>query len=273
MSFLVRRTHHHLVDRLVSTVHRRVLYSSLSLVHSSSVLSPRLAGNEKMFARFEYQKNLQMKGLFRHLSNSASSSYLEEEEEEEKRSSKQNLKQVIHSFIETMNDKLYQVDPLALLDKFGFKIIDNPGEQILIIKRQYLGETIQVVVDKACDTEFQLNNHCYDDNDHNFNLCLNATIVKEDASSLDFICTACPDGHITIHNMLLRNPKDPSHQIASKGQKLRRLDKDLEKVLVEYLDARGINGSLTKLLLECMINKRKKEYLLWLNNIKEFTEM
>ena len=50
------------------------------------------------------------------------------------------------------------------------------------------------------------------------------------------------------------------------------LDENLQKAFNKYLELRGITAITTNFLHEYMINKDSREYLHWLQSLKEFVE-
>lgn len=50
------------------------------------------------------------------------------------------------------------------------------------------------------------------------------------------------------------------------------LDEDLQLLMEQYLDERGINSTLALFVPEYMDMKEQKEYLSWLNNVKGFVD-
>jgi Tfp pilus assembly PilM family ATPase len=52
----------------------------------------------------------------------------------------------------------------------------------------------------------------------------------------------------------------------------RSLDESLQKTFHRYLEIRGIKPSTLNFLHEYMIDKDSKEYLVWLNKVKNFIQ-
>lgn len=51
------------------------------------------------------------------------------------------------------------------------------------------------------------------------------------------------------------------------------LDENLQRAFHKYLELRGITPMTTNFLHEYMINKDSREYLFWLNKLKDFVKL
>ncbi|XP_058069826.1 uncharacterized protein At2g39795, mitochondrial-like [Magnolia sinica] len=167
----------------------------------------------------------------------------------------------------------------GLPDVSPFEIVDNPGEQTVTLKREFMGESIQVEVHMSDlmgeeDEEDKDDADSGDDNEENSsqpNVSLIVTISKGEGPSLEFCCTTYPD-KFTIDSMLMKGQQVSDDQIAYEGPEFSDLDDNLQKAFYKYLEARGIKSSLTNSLQEYMVNKDNREYLRWLKNMKDFVE-
>lgn len=61
-------------------------------------------------------------------------------------------------------------------------------------------------------------------------------------------------------------------ETAYAGPPFQQLDEEVQGIIESYLDARGINSALANFLPEYIDVKEQKEYLGWLNRVKEFVE-
>lgn len=158
-------------------------------------------------------------------------------------------------------------------ENFPFKIEDNPGQQTVILTREYQGETITVEVSMPDIVTGEENEN--DDDEQGggseSSIPLLVSVAKKNGPLLEFSCTAFPD-EITIDGLSLKNPEVSDEQIAYEGPDFSDLDENLQKAFHKYLEIRGIKPSTTNFLHEYMINKDSKEYLRWLNNLKRFVE-
>lgn len=185
----------------------------------------------------------------------------------------ENLKRVLDSEIKCAEDS----DDLdqGLPDLSPFEIVDNPGEQAITLKREFDGESIEVLVHmpeleeeeeenddtKSEDEDDQQSEHPQS------HVSLIVSVGKV-GQNLEICCTAYPD-EIVIDSMLLKS-KDVSEDLAYEGPEFSDLDENLQKVFYQYLEVRGITSPLAKSLQEYMVNKDNREYLMWLKNMKDF---
>ncbi|KAL5977574.1 hypothetical protein ACLOJK_041472 [Asimina triloba] len=177
----------------------------------------------------------------------------------------ENLKRVLDSEIKCAeeSDDLDQVLP----DVSPFEVVDNPGEQTIILKREFMGESISIEVhmpDLTGDEDEDEDDAERGDDDkessHQPHISLIVTVAKGDGPSLEFCCTAYPD-EITIESMLIKGQKVPDDQVPYEGPQFSDLDDNLQKAFYHYLEARGIKSSLTNSMQEYMVNKDNREYL------------
>ncbi|KAL6570392.1 hypothetical protein OROMI_014906 [Orobanche minor] len=98
---------------------------------------------------------------------------------------------------------------------------------------------------------------------------LSVSVSKKDGPSLEFSYVAYPD-EIVIDSLSVKNPDFSDEQILYDGPVFQELDEALQKSFHKYLEIRGIKPSTTNFLHEYMINKDSREYLVWLNKLKNF---
>ncbi|ONK76888.1 uncharacterized protein A4U43_C02F890 [Asparagus officinalis] len=169
---------------------------------------------------------------------------------------------------------------------FPFEIQDEKGTNIITLKRKFKDENIEVTVSMSSlvtgeepDGDVANNNKNDDDegeageSSSQSSLPLTVNISRGHGPSLEFICTAYPD-EITIDAMSVRENASEKEQemLAYEGPDFNDLDENLQKAFHKYLELRGITPITTNFLHEYMINKDSREYLHWLNNLKEFVE-
>ncbi|XP_037465697.1 uncharacterized protein At2g39795, mitochondrial-like [Triticum dicoccoides] len=188
----------------------------------------------------------------------------------------ENLRRVIDSEIECVVESeegsAQQIDPP---EDFPFEIIDNPGDQSIVLKRELAGETIKATVYTNFDTEEDLNNEDSDaeNDDDSFKPALQmvVTVEKPGNAVLEFECNF-NDDELAIENMRLLNRDAISTENAYEGPQFSDLDESLQKSFHRYLEVRGIKHSLHDWLHEYMMSKDEKEYVVWLKNMREFIE-
>lgn len=105
-------------------------------------------------------------------------------------------------------------------------------------------------------------------------------VQRANKGALKFDLTAV-DGDILINQLShiadphLKNPTEvlrKSPETAYAGPPFQQLDEEVQGIIESYLDARGINSALAQFLPEYVDVKEQKEYLGWLNRVKEFVE-
>ncbi|KAJ0979559.1 hypothetical protein J5N97_015033 [Dioscorea zingiberensis] len=163
---------------------------------------------------------------------------------------------------------------------FPFKIQDDKGMNVITLKRTYKNESIEVEVSmpSLVTGEGPENAGEGDDGDEDYekpgqsSLPLTVVITKKEGPILEFNCTAYPD-EVVIDNISVReNEQAGDDTLAYEGPDFNDLDEDLQKAFHKYLELRGISAPNTNFLLEYMINKDRREYLLWLKNLNKFIE-
>ncbi|KAL5702191.1 hypothetical protein ACHQM5_027438 [Ranunculus cassubicifolius] len=161
----------------------------------------------------------------------------------------------------------------VLPDDFPFEIIDNPGEETIILNRTFGPERIEVLVG---DFFFDENGVEVNDKESTEYMHLTVTVIKGDGPRLKLWCNASPD-NIHIYYMEMEPPKDPSKDDQSDKKpytapNFSDLDENLQKEFQEYLERRGIKSSFMNSLKKYWINKDKNKFARWLGNMKEFVE-
>ncbi|MCL7030905.1 hypothetical protein MKW94_005799 [Papaver nudicaule] len=177
-----------------------------------------------------------------------------------------------------------QGDSLELLvdpKKYPFEVVDNPGEQTIILKRKFGdNESIQIDVDmpgEQDDLEDDNEDSDVDEEDQDgkgkpeFSIPMKVTISKGDGPSLELCCFGIPNA-VDIFSISLPRPELSPNQIPYKGPEFLDLDENLRKSFERYLEVRGISGDLANYLHKYMTKKEGKEYTEWLKNMKEFVE-
>lgn len=110
-------------------------------------------------------------------------------------------------------------------DLSPFEIVDNPGEQTITLKREFVGESIQVEVHMSDiegegEEDDEDDSQSGDDNDemnkHQPNVSLIVAVAKGEGPHLEFCCTSYP-GEITIDRLLIKGNEVSADQIAYEG--------------------------------------------------------
>ncbi|XP_044974672.1 uncharacterized protein At2g39795, mitochondrial-like [Hordeum vulgare subsp. vulgare] len=173
-------------------------------------------------------------------------------------------------------------------DSFPFKITDKKGFNDITLTRTYQGEKIEVLVSMPNLVTGDEPEHDQDEDDKEKDddqddsekppkstLPLTVTITKSSSGpSLEFTCTAYPD-EILIDTLSVKQPSAnlEEEDIAYEGPDFNDLDENLQRAFHKYLELRGITPMTTNFLHEYMINKDSREYLFWLNKLKDFVKL
>uniref|UniRef100_A0A453DWX9 Uncharacterized protein n=1 Tax=Aegilops tauschii subsp. strangulata TaxID=200361 RepID=A0A453DWX9_AEGTS len=178
-------------------------------------------------------------------------------------------------------------------DYFPFEISENKCRVSITLTRTLKGEKIEVVASKPCldDGDDDNNSSCTSHEDvesssasSNENLeedggqknklrssiNLEVTISKGDGSKLAFTCFAYPD-NITIRSMcmLSRTARD---DVQATYYDFDKLDENLQKSFVKYLDLRGVTPTTTNLLRVYLSSKVQSKDLLMLTKLQDFVK-
>jgi complement component 1 Q subcomponent-binding protein, mitochondrial len=102
---------------------------------------------------------------------------------------------------------------------FPFEIVDNPGEKIFQLKRQFEDETITVQVDIPNVAPQQSEDEAgpeKNENDSESSIPLVVTIFKGNGVCMEFGVTAFPD-EVVIDSLSIKNPDESEDQLVYEG--------------------------------------------------------
>ncbi|QCE11790.1 uncharacterized protein At2g39795, mitochondrial [Vigna unguiculata] len=182
------------------------------------------------------------------------------------------LAQVLQSEIQCAVEDVHAQHQVDIPDDFPFEIEDNPGERTIQLKRQFGDETIRVQVDipnVGPEENEDDENENDEKNESESSIPLVVSVFKGNGVSLEFGITAFPD-EISIDSLSIKQSEESEDQLAYEGPEFLDLDENLQKAFHKYLEIRGIKPSTTNFLQEYMFAKDRKEYLMWLKNLKNF---
>ncbi|CAL9236226.1 unnamed protein product [Arabidopsis halleri] len=149
---------------------------------------------------------------------------------------------------------------------FPFKIRDKPGDQSVTLTAYYNDEHIHIDVgmpylgDDVIDVFGPRNDE--------LSFPLVVTVTKKNAVRIEFTCNAYAD-YIDLTDLTLHDYPFPMGE--TDWPRFKNLDDNLKKAFHRYLATR-LEASITKLLHKYMVGKTKREYLLWLKNVKKFVD-
>lgn len=110
---------------------------------------------------------------------------------------------------------------------------------------------------------------------------LNIVVEKPGQGALN-IEAVVQDAAIIVENMYYYNDPAIAHSATPEAAHKERdvypgppfgtLDEDLQLLMEQYLDERGINSALAVFVPDYMDVKEHREYVTWLNNVKKFID-
>ncbi|PKA63963.1 Uncharacterized protein AXF42_Ash004975 [Apostasia shenzhenica] len=162
---------------------------------------------------------------------------------------------------------------------FPFEIQDKKGMNTITLKRNYHGESIEVLISMPSivtgedpENDRRVGDEEERERPSQSSIPLIVNVTKNEGHGLEFCCTAYPD-ELVIDSMSFRENKESDEEmLAYEGPDFSDLDENLQKSFHKYLEMRGISAMTTNFLHEYMINKDSCEYLFWLMNLKKLIE-
>ncbi|KUI58239.1 hypothetical protein VP1G_05518 [Cytospora mali] len=167
------------------------------------------------------------------------------------------------------------------LENGPFEVQDTPGMQDVVLTRTYGNEKITVTFSIADIATAEEDDMFRDE----------AALDDEDVSARDpdapgkgalNIEAVAQEASVIVENMYYYHDAAIAHSASPEavhksrdvypGPPFGTLDEDLQLLMEQYLDERGINSTLALFVPEYMDMKEQREYLSWLNNVKGFVE-
>ncbi|KAG0501441.1 hypothetical protein HPP92_001513 [Vanilla planifolia] len=189
------------------------------------------------------------------------------------------LIRIIQSEIKVAEEESREAESIP--KSFPFEIQDVEGTNVVTLRRKYLNESIEVVVSMPGIEEPEINeeeddaeeNQVGDDNANQPTIPLIVNISKGKSLNLEFCCSAYAD-EVVIDGLSIKGNKesDDDDMLAYEGPDFNNLDENLQKAFHKFLEIRGISPAITNFLYEYMVSKDDREYLIWLQNLKQFVE-
>ncbi|KAF9699957.1 hypothetical protein EKO04_001721 [Ascochyta lentis] len=116
----------------------------------------------------------------------------------------------------------------------------------------------------------------------NFPVTMNIIVKKDGVPGVLAFDVVADDGDIRVLRMCHYSTKkrdsenavaySPGHRATYNGPPYGNLDEDLQRLIEEYLRARGIDATLARWVPEYVDFKEQREYVEWLSNVKSFME-
>ncbi|KAK3160323.1 hypothetical protein QOZ80_1BG0058030 [Eleusine coracana subsp. coracana] len=176
-------------------------------------------------------------------------------------------------------------------DNFPFEIIDEEGMSVVILKRDYKDEKIEVIVSMPNleggpefddeDGEGDGENAGKDDEDEeeddegagDSSISLKVVVSKDSGPKLEFTCTAFRE-EITIDDMLIveKTEVEGEEKFPYEGPEFTELPPNVQKGLFKFLEQRGVTLSATNYMHDYMVTKQTQEYIRWMRKLKDFVK-
>ncbi|BAB16470.1 unknown protein [Oryza sativa Japonica Group] len=199
-----------------------------------------------------------------------------------------NLPGAIDAEIREAQDYLAIDEQEPVPENFPFEILDEEGMSVVILKRDYKDEKIEVIVSMPNleggpefddeEAEGEGKNASKDDEDEeedesagDSSVSLKVTVSKGSGPKLEFTCTAFRE-EITIDDMLIveNAATEGDEKFPYEGPEFTELPVNVQKGLFKYLEQRGITLPTTNYMHDYMVTKQTKEYVGWMTKLKDF---
>lgn len=204
------------------------------------------------------------------------------------------LASVLKKEIEIESTAESEPEDTKWLEKSGFKLVVKDGSDEVELVKKEGGEIIHVFFSVSDIT----NGDAYDFNEEGFEGEANegegeedlpidvppirANIVVEKGTSALTIESVIQSNLLLVENVTpyesvdvaLANSADSDYLRRSvyQGPAFANLDESLQSALEQYLDSRGIDAELASFISDFSNVRENKEYILWLNKVKNFVE-
>ncbi|KAM0844235.1 hypothetical protein ACQ4PT_057192 [Festuca glaucescens] len=168
-------------------------------------------------------------------------------------------------------------------DDFPFEIVDEEGMSVVVLKKDYKDEKIEVIVSMPnmdAEPEFDEDD---DDDDENAakdeddedegsedsSLSMKVVVSKGTGPKLEFTCTAFRE-EITIDDMLIsEKAESDAEKFPFEGPEFTELPPNVQKGLFKFLELRGVTLTTTNFMHDYMVTKQTKEYVRWMTKLKD----
>uniref|UniRef100_A0ACD5VME5 Uncharacterized protein n=1 Tax=Avena sativa TaxID=4498 RepID=A0ACD5VME5_AVESA len=168
-------------------------------------------------------------------------------------------------------------------DDFPFEIVDEEGMSVVILKKDYKDEKIEVIVSMPnmdAEPEFDEDDEddgedaAKDDDDEDegeedSSLSMKVVVSKGTGPKLEFTCTAFRE-EITIDDMLIsEKAESDAEKFPFEGPEFTELPPNVQKGLFKFLELRGVTLQTTNFMHDYMVTKQTKEYVRWMTKLKD----
>ncbi|XP_048561816.1 uncharacterized protein At2g39795, mitochondrial-like [Triticum urartu] len=167
-------------------------------------------------------------------------------------------------------------------EDFPFEMVDEDGMSVVILKRDYKDEKIEVIVsmpnvegdpefdedDEGDDEDAAKDDDDEDEDGQESSLSMKVIVSKGSGLNLEFTCTAFHE-EITIDDMMIaEKTESDAEKFPFEGPEFTELPPNVQKGLFKFLEVRGVTLTTTNFMHDYMITKQTKEYVRWMTKLK-----
>ncbi|XP_051208276.1 uncharacterized protein At2g39795, mitochondrial [Lolium perenne] len=165
-------------------------------------------------------------------------------------------------------------------EDFPFEIVDEEGMSVVILKKDYKDEKIEVIVsmpnmdaepefDEDDDEDAAKDDDDEDEGSEDSSLSMKVVVSKGSGPKLEFTCTAFRE-EITIDEMLIsEEAESDAEKFPFEGPEFTELPPNVQKGLFKFLELRGVTLKTTNFMHDYMVTKQTKEYVRWMTKLKD----
>ncbi|KAM0844005.1 hypothetical protein ACQ4PT_057335 [Festuca glaucescens] len=168
-------------------------------------------------------------------------------------------------------------------DDFPFEIVDEEGMSVVVLKKDYKDEKIEVIVsmpnmdaepefdedDEDDDEDAAKDDDDEDEGSEDSSLSMKVVVSKGTGPKLEFTCTAFRE-EITIDEMLISEKAESDEEkFPFEGPEFTELPPNVQKGLFKFLELRGVTLKTTNFMHDYMVTKQTKEYVRWMTKLKD----
>ncbi|KAM7518771.1 hypothetical protein LguiB_017733 [Lonicera macranthoides] len=248
-----------MAHRLIRSLRRRTTPNVSSYFHSQTLIQQPLLS----FHHFIHEKQ-----PFTHKLNPLYEQRRNYIAEMRKSAFEGNILRLLRNEIQYELERSPPTQPVQEFD--SFKVDEQPGEQWIRLSRKF-GENEEIRVEVTMFDNFIPVGDVAKGEDVQLHITMIVDVFKGESSDvLEFVCSAWPDS-IEIQKVFTRgHERMAGHPYLGPGFK--ELDEELQNLLYEFLETRGITDDLATFLHGYMKNKDKIEFTRWMGNVKSFIE-
>ncbi|KAH6757887.1 hypothetical protein C2S52_023209 [Perilla frutescens var. hirtella] len=187
------------------------------------------------------------------------------------------LRTILRNEIQYQHDYAPPHQPVTEFDRFVVE--DRPGQQWITLRSESAeGENIKIEATMFDGSILANQGSECDDEEQQEAVHLHISMLVDiwrkgeetDYDPMEFVCSAWPHS-LEIQKVYtlnrLRSPTQPYM-----GPDIKNVNSKLRTGFYEFLDARGINGDLSRFLHQYMMNKDRIELIQWLGKVQSYFE-